>query len=177
MDSALLEGLEISSSYDPMISKVIAWGQDRTEALDTLDEALAGYTALGIDTNVEYLRLLINDADVRAGRLDTGLIERKMPDFSFRHVGDFEVVAAAVYAAAVDEHDAQAAGAGPWNRRDGWRHRCAGAAADQPGHARRRRRHGRGVRRGRAGHGDGDRRRRAAAHGVTSIPQTQPAQS
>ncbi len=121
VDSALLEGLEISSSYDPMISKVIAWGQDRTAALDTLDEALAGYTALGIDTNVEYLRLLINDADVRAGRLDTGLIERKMPDFSFRHVGDFEVVAAAVYAAAVDEHDAQAAGEGPWNRRDGWR--------------------------------------------------------
>ncbi|WP_374208360.1 acetyl/propionyl/methylcrotonyl-CoA carboxylase subunit alpha, partial [Microbacterium sp. Bi128] len=73
VDSALLEGLQISSSYDPMISKVIAWGEDRAEALDTLDEALAGYTALGIDTNVEYLRLLINDADVRAGRLDTGL--------------------------------------------------------------------------------------------------------
>ena len=104
-----------------MISKVIAWGQDRTAALDTLDEALAGYTALGIDTNVEYLRLLINDADVRAGRLDTGLIERKMPDFSFRHVGDFEVVAAAVFAAAVDEHDTQTAGEGPWHRRDGWR--------------------------------------------------------
>ena len=70
-----------------MVSKVIAWGQDRTAALDTLDAALAGYTALGIDTNVEYLRLLINDADVRAGRLDTGLIERKMPDFTFRRAG------------------------------------------------------------------------------------------
>ena len=93
-----LDGLEISSSYDPMISKVIAWGQDRTTALDTLDEALAGYTALGIDTNVEYLRLLINDADVRAGRLDTGLIERKMPEFSFRRVGDSELVVAALYA-------------------------------------------------------------------------------
>ena len=121
VDSALLEGLEISSSYDPMISKVIAWGRDRTEALDTLDKALAGYTALGIDTNVEYLRLLINDADVRAGRLDTGLIERKMPDFSFRRVGDFEVVAAAAYVAALAEHEAPAAAEGPWNRRDGWR--------------------------------------------------------
>ncbi|HEY9358725.1 MAG TPA: biotin carboxylase N-terminal domain-containing protein, partial [Arthrobacter sp.] len=47
VDSALLEGLEISSSYDPMISKVIAWGPDRTVALDTLDAALAGHTALG----------------------------------------------------------------------------------------------------------------------------------
>jgi acetyl-CoA/propionyl-CoA carboxylase biotin carboxyl carrier protein len=121
VDSALLEDLEISSSYDPMISKVIAWGQDRTEALDTLDRALAGYTALGIDTNVEYLRLLINDADVRAGRLDTGLIERKMPEFSFRDAGDFEVAAAAVYTAAAQEHDAEAAGKGPWDLRDGWR--------------------------------------------------------
>jgi acetyl-CoA/propionyl-CoA carboxylase biotin carboxyl carrier protein len=121
VDSALVEGLEISSSYDPMISKVIAWGKDRTEALDTLDGALARYTALGIDTNVEYLRLLINDADVRAGRLDTGLIERRMPDFTFRHAGDFEVAAAAMYIAAMQEHDAQASGTSPWGRRDGWR--------------------------------------------------------
>jgi acetyl-CoA/propionyl-CoA carboxylase biotin carboxyl carrier protein len=120
VDSALVQGLEISSNYDPMISKVVAWGQDRTAALDTLDEALAGYTALGIETNVEYLRLLINDADVRAGRLDTGLIERKMPEFSFRRADDFELVAAAVYAVAVEEHNSAAAD-GPWLRRDGWR--------------------------------------------------------
>ncbi|MET4096909.1 biotin carboxylase N-terminal domain-containing protein [Arthrobacter sp. UYCu712] len=121
VDSALVEGLVISSSYDPMISKVIAWGRDRTEALDTLDGALAGYTALGIDTNVEYLRLLINDADVRAGRLDTGLIERKMPDFSFRRTGDFELVAAALYTVAMEQQGPQLPVAGPWNRRDGWR--------------------------------------------------------
>ncbi len=122
VDSALVQGLEISASYDPMISKVIAWGADRTAALDTLDTALAGYTALGIDTNVEYLRLLINDADVRAGRLDTGLIERKMPDFSFRRVGDAELVAAAllVLAQTEEEHRHQP-GTGPWQRRDGWR--------------------------------------------------------
>ena len=122
VDSALLDGLEISSSYDPMISKVIAWGQDRTAALDTLDEALAGYTALGIDTNVEYLRLLINDADVRAGRLDTGLIERKMPDFSFRRVGDAELVVAALCALAMAEESAREdRDDNPWRRRDGWR--------------------------------------------------------
>jgi acetyl-CoA/propionyl-CoA carboxylase biotin carboxyl carrier protein len=122
VDSALLEGLQISSSYDPMISKVIAWGEDRTAALDTLDEALARYTALGINTNVEYLRLLINDADVRAGRLDTGLIERKMPEFTFRRAGDFEAVAAALYVAAMQELDAQGgAGTNPWDLRDGWR--------------------------------------------------------
>lgn len=122
VDSALLDGLEISSSYDPMISKVIAWGQDRTAALDTLDEALAGYTALGIDTNVEYLRLLINDADVRAGRLDTGLIERKMPDLNFRRIAEAELVAAALFALAKsEEHHRHEPAGGPWQRRDGWR--------------------------------------------------------
>ncbi|RNL57591.1 biotin carboxylase N-terminal domain-containing protein [Arthrobacter oryzae] len=121
VDSSLLEGMVISSSYDPMIAKVIAWGEDRSAALDTLDRALAGYTALGIDTNVEYLRLLINDADVRAGRLDTGLIGRKMPDFTFRHPGDFEIVAAALFALATEQHDNTARPAGPWQRRDGWR--------------------------------------------------------
>lgn len=122
VDSALVEGLEISSSYDPMISKVIAWGENRTAALDTLDAALAGYTALGVDTNVEYLRLLINDADVRAGRLDTGLIERKMADFAFRRVGDVEVVAAALFVAAREaEQERHEPPAGVWQRKDGWR--------------------------------------------------------
>ncbi|MET3809736.1 biotin carboxylase N-terminal domain-containing protein [Arthrobacter sp. UYEF3] len=122
VDSALIHGLEISSSYDPMISKVIAWGADRAAALDTLDEALAGYTALGIDTNVEYLRLLITDDDVRAGRLDTGLIERKMPEFTFRHPGDAELVTAALYALALAEEARREDRDGSlWRRRDGWR--------------------------------------------------------
>jgi acetyl-CoA/propionyl-CoA carboxylase biotin carboxyl carrier protein len=85
-----------------MLSKVIAWG--RTAPLPwTPWMRRSLYTVLGIDTNVEYLRLLINDDDVRAGRLDTGLIDRKMPDLKFRHVGDPELVAAALYAVAIGE--------------------------------------------------------------------------
>ncbi|MET1021262.1 MAG: biotin carboxylase N-terminal domain-containing protein [Arthrobacter sp.] len=122
VDSSLVRGLELSADYDPMISKVIAWGQDRTAALDTLDEALAGYTALGIDTNVEYLRLLINDVDVRAGRLDTGLIERKMPQFTFRHPDDADLLVAALYAlVTAEEAKRQEPEGSLWLRRDGWR--------------------------------------------------------
>jgi acetyl-CoA/propionyl-CoA carboxylase biotin carboxyl carrier protein len=102
VDSSLVEGLELSANYDPMMSKVIAWGADRAAALNTLDMALAGYTALGLDTNVEYLRLLINDSDVRAGRLDTGLIERKLPDLAFRRAADAELVAAALFTLAAE---------------------------------------------------------------------------
>ena len=119
IDSALLRGLEISSDYDPMVSKVIVWGRDRTAALDKLDTALSRYTALGIDTNVEYLRLLINDPDVRAGRLDTGLIERKMPDFVFRSIGDAELIAAAMQFWVLAE--APATVRSPWDTTRGWR--------------------------------------------------------
>ncbi|UZX02522.1 biotin/lipoyl-binding protein [Arthrobacter sp. CDRTa11] len=129
VDSSLREGLEISSNYDPMMAKVVAWGGDRTAALDTLDEALAGYTALGLETNVEYLRLLINDDDVRAGHLDTGLIERKLPGFTFRHVDDAELVAAALYAMAKEEEDTRQAPSDLWHTRSGWR---LGAAAPRP---------------------------------------------
>jgi len=121
VDSSLVEGLELSANYDPMISKVIAWGKDRTEALESLDAALAGYTALGIETNVEYLRLLVNDSDVRAGHLDTGLIERKQPALEFRRVGTPELVAAALYALTREAQDHPAPAGGPWQARSGWR--------------------------------------------------------
>ncbi|MFF2345460.1 acetyl/propionyl/methylcrotonyl-CoA carboxylase subunit alpha [Pseudarthrobacter sp. NPDC058119] len=121
VDSSLVEGLELSANYDPMISKVIAWGGDRAEALETLDKALAGYTALGIETNVEYLRLLLGDADVRAGRLDTGLIERKMPALEFRRLSDHELVAAALYSLTMEAQNTPAPASGPWHGRSGWR--------------------------------------------------------
>ena len=132
IDSSLLPGLEISSDYDPMLSKVIAWGMDRKAALDRLDAALERYTVLGIDTNVEYLRLLINDDDVRAGRLDTTLIDRRMPELSFRDIGDTELTAAALTlwmhrAAASGIALAVVPGGGrkdprsPWANARGWR--------------------------------------------------------
>uniref|UniRef100_UPI001FF1484D ATP-binding protein n=1 Tax=Arthrobacter rhizosphaerae TaxID=2855490 RepID=UPI001FF1484D len=123
VDSALLNGLEISSNYDPMVSKVIAWGVDRKAAIHTLNKALTDYALLGVETNVEYLRLLINDDDVCAGRLDTGLIERKIPGFTFRHVDEAELAAAAVYiwsftkAQSGSGRDRNSA----WGNTDGWR--------------------------------------------------------
>jgi acetyl-CoA/propionyl-CoA carboxylase biotin carboxyl carrier protein len=126
IDSSLLPGLEISSDYDPMLSKVIAWGTDRKAALDKLDAALERYTVLGIDTNVEYLRLLINDDDVRAGRLDTTLIDRKMPELEFREIGGTELTAAALRLWLGDVVAAAPLGGrtrvrAPWDSARGWR--------------------------------------------------------
>ncbi|GAA2178015.1 acetyl/propionyl/methylcrotonyl-CoA carboxylase subunit alpha [Arthrobacter parietis] len=118
VDSALLPGLEISPTYDPMLSKVIAWAPSRSEALDRLNSALARTRIAGLRTNVEYLRLLINDDDVRAGRLDTTMIERKLPHLAFRTASDAEIAAAAVVLAG---HSTGGGAASPWHSRDGWR--------------------------------------------------------
>ncbi|WP_425483071.1 acetyl-CoA carboxylase biotin carboxylase subunit, partial [Cellulomonas septica] len=79
VDSALLPGLEIGTTYDPMLAKVVAHGADRAEALRRLDAALAGTVVLGVRTNVGFLRRVLADPDVRAGRLDTGLLGRLLP--------------------------------------------------------------------------------------------------
>ena len=78
VDSWMDKGTVVGSSYDPMLAKVIAWGPDRASALHRLDRALAETALLGVTTNTTFLRGLCADEDVRAGRLDTGLVERKL---------------------------------------------------------------------------------------------------
>ena len=77
VDSGIREGMVVGSSYDPMLSKVIAWGANRDAALQHLRRGLALTVVAGVTTNLPFLRALLDDEDVRAGRLDTGLIARK----------------------------------------------------------------------------------------------------
>ncbi|WP_085913397.1 MULTISPECIES: ATP-binding protein [Pseudonocardia] len=77
VDSGIETGTVVGSDYDPMLAKVIAYGADRDEALRRLDAALGDTTLLGLDSNIGFLRRLLADDDVRAGRLDTGLIARR----------------------------------------------------------------------------------------------------
>ena len=80
-----------------MLAKVIAHGDDRPAALRALDRALADTAVLGVTTNIEFLRFLLADPDVAAGRLDTGLLDRRTPDYVPAQHGDDELIAAAAY--------------------------------------------------------------------------------
>ncbi|MFF3345020.1 biotin carboxylase N-terminal domain-containing protein [Streptomyces sp. NPDC002779] len=77
-DSGLTEGTEVGSLYDPMLSKVIAYGPDRATALRKLRAALAETVTLGVQTNAGFLRRLLAHPAVVAGELDTGLVEREV---------------------------------------------------------------------------------------------------
>ncbi|MER5357508.1 acetyl-CoA carboxylase biotin carboxylase subunit [Streptomyces sp. NPDC002785] len=77
-DSGLGAGGEVGSLYDPMLSKVIAYGPDRAAALRRLRAALADTVILGVPTNAGFLRRLLAHPAVVAGDLDTGLVEREV---------------------------------------------------------------------------------------------------
>ncbi|MEV4326061.1 acetyl/propionyl/methylcrotonyl-CoA carboxylase subunit alpha [Microbispora rosea] len=117
-DSGLAEGTVVGSDYDPMLAKAVAWAPDRAGALAGLDRALASTVILGVTTNVGFLRALLADPEVAAGRLDTGLVERRLGELVSGEAPD-EVLAAAalVFHSGFDRF----ASGDPWDVADGWR--------------------------------------------------------
>ncbi|MCX7521287.1 ATP-grasp domain-containing protein [Microbacterium sp. STN6] len=125
VDSGLAVGTVVGCDYDPMLAKIVAHGADRAEALARLEAALAHTVVLGVPTNAEYLRALVADPDVRAGRLDTGLIENRLAEMRFRTVGAPALAAAALLMHGEAQRNArsaaQARASGLWQQPSGWR--------------------------------------------------------
>ena len=73
-DTGVEQGSIISVNYDPLIAKLIVHAQTRQEAIQKMDWALANYTILGIDTNIEFLRDIITHPQFGEGKIDTHFI-------------------------------------------------------------------------------------------------------
>jgi acetyl-CoA/propionyl-CoA carboxylase, biotin carboxylase, biotin carboxyl carrier protein len=121
VDSGLAAGMTIGSDYDPMLSKVIAHGEDRASALRILDRALANTAVLGVVNNVEFLRFLLADPDVAIGQLDTGLLDRRVGDFSAATPSDGDLIGAAAFRWLQAWDDATN---DLWTHPSGWRVGC-----------------------------------------------------
>ncbi|MDA1196106.1 MAG: ATP-grasp domain-containing protein, partial [Planctomycetota bacterium] len=80
VDAAWRTGMRVTPHYDPMLAKIIAHGETRTEALARLDRALADTVVLGVRTNIAFLRTLLADADFRAARLATDAIDKRLDE-------------------------------------------------------------------------------------------------
>jgi acetyl-CoA carboxylase biotin carboxylase subunit len=76
-ERGVFAGGDVSPFYDPMISKLVVWGADRREAISRMRRALGEYVIGGIKTNIPFHQWLMDDEEFRAGRLDTGFIERR----------------------------------------------------------------------------------------------------
>src|SRR5260370_399099 len=80
IDSGVYEGAEISVYYDPMIAKLIGYGEDRRRATAAISAALDAYQIRGVSHNISFLSALLRHPRFVAGRLTTGFIAEEFPD-------------------------------------------------------------------------------------------------
>jgi len=118
VDSALMPGLRVSSDYDPMLAKVIAWAPDRDAAIALLQRSLDETAVLGVTTNLEFLRLLLALPQVASATMDTELIGRELGSLDFAHADDSVFATAAMLLFA--QRWAESSDS-PWSRPSGWR--------------------------------------------------------
>ena len=128
VDSGVREGDVISPFYDSMVAKLIVHGDTREQALSRLDTALAQTHIVGLNTNVQFLRNVVQSRSFAQADLDTGLIPREEAVlFKQEKVGLNLAVAGAIAHTLLAEKTAEAQIASravwldPWARQDGWR--------------------------------------------------------
>ncbi|MBL4740808.1 MAG: acetyl/propionyl-CoA carboxylase subunit alpha, partial [Sneathiella sp.] len=80
VDTGVREGDTVTPFYDPMIAKLIVWGENRDEALRKMQSALGSYEVAGLATNLEFLKNVASHKAFADADLDTGFIERFKAD-------------------------------------------------------------------------------------------------
>jgi 3-methylcrotonyl-CoA carboxylase alpha subunit len=129
IDTGVREGDAVTMYYDPMIAKVIAWGEDRASALRRLASGLGKYRIAGLATNRDLLMRILRHQSFMVADFDTGFIERHaatlLPPPS---AAPRAALAAASLALLWDQAEAARAPDpsstdlhSPWRRRDFWR--------------------------------------------------------
>lgn len=76
IDTGVRQGDQISTFYDPMISKLIVWGKDRPEAIERLHQALDDYKVIGLPTNIKFMKRVLLNETFKTGLFDTSFIEQ-----------------------------------------------------------------------------------------------------
>jgi 3-methylcrotonyl-CoA carboxylase alpha subunit len=129
VDTGVRSGDAISIYYDPLIAKLIVWGDSREQAITRLRHALADYQIAGVTTNIAFLQSVASHPDYQAGKFDTGFLERRKADLiAAPQSAPREVLAAALLAVLAEQRRKVAERAAmsgdpwsPWNELSAWR--------------------------------------------------------
>jgi len=124
LESGVVQGDAITPFYDPMIAKLVAWGEDRAAALARLHAALGACRVAGIATNLDFLARLVAHPAMQAAALDTGFIARHAADLLPPARPAPPLALAAAILAALPP---RASATSPWDRSDGFRLQGAGS--------------------------------------------------
>ncbi len=123
-DSSVYEGAEVTVHYDPMISKLVAWGTDRDEAIRRMLRALAEYRIQGPTTNIAFHKWVLEHPRFRGGDYDTNFIPQEfkgLPAAADGNDPDAIAIVAAAVAMIERQHAAVASHKGPVQARNPWK--------------------------------------------------------
>ena len=82
IDSFIYSGYEVGIHYDPLLAKLMCWGETREEARRNLLDALGEYNIEGISTNIPLLIDVLSSEDFISGKYDTGMITNLLKELS-----------------------------------------------------------------------------------------------
>ncbi len=119
LDTGVISGDEISVYYDPMIAKLITWGEDRAEATRRMQHAISQTDVLGVKTNLAFLQQLVKHPAFLAGKTDTSFIPTHRDSLfaDESHLSDRALIAAALD---LLSREASTNGNDVWDRKVGW---------------------------------------------------------
>jgi 3-methylcrotonyl-CoA carboxylase alpha subunit len=118
LDTGVEAGDEVSTYYDPMLGKIIAWGESRGAAIDLLHRALNEVQIAGVATNRALLSSVLADGEFRVGAVGTDFLQVRRAQLSFGEpeAGHADIALAAVWCAAKNT-----ANNALWADSSGWR--------------------------------------------------------
>jgi acetyl-CoA carboxylase, biotin carboxylase subunit len=101
LDSGIYEGWTVPINYDPLLAKLIGYGSSRDQAIGRLSRAMNEYFIGGIKTNLGLFRRILDNSEFRAGKFDTGFLdrmaERKQIELAETQSNDLAVIAAGIF--------------------------------------------------------------------------------
>jgi 3-methylcrotonyl-CoA carboxylase alpha subunit len=129
IETGVRQGDEVSLHYDPMIAKIVVWGEDRPAALRRLSAALGATQAVGLATNLAFLARVAAHPAYAAGEVDTGFIERHGRELMPPQAAATDQVLALTSLAVLQQRRADAVAQArcsndphsPWHLTTGWR--------------------------------------------------------
>lgn len=99
VDDSMEEGKQIPIYYDPMISKLIVWGENREEAIERMIKAIDEYQINGVETTLSFCRYAIDHEAFRTGEFDTHFVKKYFDPKNFRYTKPEEEELAALIGA------------------------------------------------------------------------------
>jgi len=123
-DVGIIEGQEVSSSYDPLLSKLVVWDSNRADAINRMNYALGNFVVLGLITNQPFLKEIISNKEFIKGNFDTNFISENFEDWKLDNI-PLEAIASALLSSnssstTIGPKDSKEISS-PWNQKGHWR--------------------------------------------------------